>query len=68
MTMNEAQRSRDSALLAAARNTRSWSLSSGRLTVRRRTLTWWRRTVFSSWSCDTLPRPVSRPTRRTSKK
>jgi hypothetical protein len=68
VTMNEAQPSRGSALLAAARNARSWSLSSGRLTVRRRTLTWWRRTAFSSWSSDTLPRAVNRPTRRTSKK
>ncbi len=42
------------------------SRSSGRWTERRRTFTWWRRTAFSSWSCDMLPRPVSTPTRRTS--
>jgi hypothetical protein len=40
VTMNEAQRSRESALLADARNARSRSLSSGRRTERRSTLTW----------------------------
>ncbi len=64
MTMNEAHRSLEKARLAAARNARSRSLSSGRRTVRLSTLTWWRSTAFSSWSCDTLPRPVSTPTRR----
>jgi hypothetical protein len=68
VTMNEAHRSLESALLAAARNTRSRSFSSGRRTVRRRTFTWCRRTAFSSWSCATLPRPVSTPTRRASTK
>jgi hypothetical protein len=66
--MNEAPRSRERARLAAASKARSRSLSSGGRTDRRSTLTWWRRTAFSSWSCDSLPRPVSTPTRRTSMK
>ena len=66
MTMNEAHRSRDSARLAAARNARSRSFSSGRRTVRRSTLTCWRRAAFSSWSYEMLPLSVSTPSRRTS--
>jgi hypothetical protein len=46
--MKEPQRSRERALLAAARNARSLSRSSGRRTVRLSTFTWWRRTAFSS--------------------
>lgn len=38
----------ESARLAAAKNARSRSLSSGRRTVRRSTFTWWRSTAFSS--------------------
>ena len=51
-----------------ARNARSPSCSSWRRTERRRTFTWWRRTAFSSWSWDALPRPVSAPITRTSTK
>ena len=40
MTMNETQRSRERARLAAASKARSRSLSSGRRTDRRSTLTW----------------------------
>jgi hypothetical protein len=65
VTMNEAHRSRESTRLAAARNARSQSRSSGRRTVRLSTRTWWRSTAFSSWSCDTVVSPVSNPTRRT---
>lgn len=43
-------------------------LHSGRRTVRRRTFTRWRRTAFSSWSWDMLPRPVNTPIARTSTK
>jgi hypothetical protein len=44
VTMNEPHRSRESPRLAAARNARSRSRSSGRRTGRRRTFSWWRRT------------------------
>lgn len=54
--------------LAAASKARSRSLSFGRRTDRRSTLTWGRGTALSSWSYDWLPRPVSTPTRRTSMK
>ncbi len=50
MTMNNPRRSGERALLAAAKNAQSRSLSSGRRAVRRSTLTWWRRTAFSSSS------------------